>query len=347
MSDLLSVAKLAGVSRATASRTFATPERVSPATRRKVEDAATQLAFRPNKVARQLRARATKMIGVMVPSLNNPVFAEQLHAMEVAAREAGYSLIVTTSGYDPSREQAIVDEMLSQRVDGLALTVAVARDSVVLATLQRESTPCLLVYNPPHPGGLPAIGVDNRAAMAEATRHLIGLGHRHIGMVAGPLLQSDRARLRYAGYRQAMRAHGLVARPLIEMPRHTQAELACLAPTLAGPSRLTAVLCTNDLLAISLIGELQRAGFSVPDDLSVMGFDGIDLGRHLYPSLCSMQQPRIEIGRSAITSLLAMIQGQSPPLAFLPHALREGESVGAPPATRQALTPRSPERNTP
>nr|WP_298059153.1 LacI family DNA-binding transcriptional regulator [uncultured Halomonas sp.] len=337
MADLLSVAKLAGVSRATAARAFSSPDLVRPATREKVFSAAQQLAFRPNKVAQQLRSQATHMIGVMVPSLDNPVFAEQLQAMEVAARASGYSLIVTTSEYSASREGDIVEEMLRQRVDGLVLTVADANKSNVLEKLRLETTPCLLVYNPPGKSGFPSIGVDNRAASADATRHLITLGHERIGMVAGPLLQSDRAQQRYEGYCHAMREAGFTPRPLVEMARHTQADLASLAPALQGPDALTAVICTNDLLAISLMGELQRAGFSVPDDLSVMGFDGIALGKHLYPSLCTIEQPRANIGRTAVRTLLAMIRGESNAPAPLPHALRKGESVGFPATSKSTL----------
>ncbi|MGP9799194.1 substrate-binding domain-containing protein [Halomonas sp. 86] len=330
MADLLSVAKLAGVSRATAARAFSTPDLVRDTTREKVFHAAQQLAFRPNKVAQQLRLQATQMIGVMVPSLDNPVFAEQLQAMEVAARACWYSLIVTTSEYDASRENDIVEEMLRQRVDGLVLTVAEADKSTVLTQLRQETTPCLLVYNPPGKSGFPSVGVDNHAASEAATHYLISLGHQQIGMVAGPLLQSDRAQHRYEGYRLAMQTAGLPPYPLIEMPRHTQADLKSLAPHLHGTDGLSALICTNDLLAISLIGELQRAGLSVPSDLSIMGFDGIALGKYLYPSLCTIEQPRADIGRAAIHTMLNMIRGERPVLTPLPYVLRKGESVGAP-----------------
>ncbi|MBA2780451.1 substrate-binding domain-containing protein [Billgrantia kenyensis] len=339
MANLINVAKLAGVSRATAARAFSSPESLRPETHRRVVEAARALGFRPNKVAQQLRAQATLMLGVMVPSLDNPVFAEQLQAMEEAARAAGYSLIVTTSSYEPSREEAIVEEMLRQRVDGLALTVADADHSAVLAKLRRENTPCLLVHNPPATSYFSSVGVDNHTAMADATRHLIALGHRRIGMIGGPLLQSDRARLRHEGYREAMVAAGLTSLPLIEMPRHTQVALSQLEPVLGGADGLTAVLCTNDLLAISLIGELRRSGRSVPGDLSVMGFDGIELGRHLYPSLSTVVQPRAEFGRVAVETLLALIRGEDPQPRPLPHVLREGESAGSPPAPYQAPEP--------
>lgn len=336
MADLLSVAKLAGVSRATAARAFSQPELLRPETRKRVLEAARHLAFRPNRVAQQLRTRSTRILGVLVPSLDNPVFAEQLQAMETAARLAGYSLLITTTGYDASKEAVIVEEMLRQRVDGLILTVAEADSNGVLDKLGKESVPCLLVYNQPANADTPAISVDNRVAMADATTHLLDLGHRRIGMIAGPVLQSDRARLRYEGYCQAMRACRLAPRPLIEMPHHTRADLAVLEPHLYGAERLTALLCTNDMLAISLMGDLQRAGFSIPEDISVVGFDGIALGALLNPSLCSVVQPRAAIGQAAVNTLLAMIKGESPTREKLSHALRQGDSVG-PPASGFAI----------
>lgn len=330
MADIASVAKRAGVSRATAARAFSNPELVRDQTREKVMAAARELRFRPNTVARQLRSQATRMIGVMVPSLDNPVFAEQLQAMEVAARERGFSLLVTTSEYDAARESDIVESMLRQRVDGLVLTVADADQSPLLASLRQESTPCLLVYNPAGESGFPSIGVDNRAASEAATRHLIALGHSRIGMVAGPLLQSDRARQRFEGYCQAMQSAGLAPCALLEMPRHTRAELAPLEGQLKSEQPLTALIATNDLLAISLIGELTRAGFKVPGDVSIMGFDGIALGKRLYPSLCTIEQPRADIGREAVNALLALLEGEQPAPPLLPYTLREGESVAPP-----------------
>ncbi|QJQ96129.1 MULTISPECIES: LacI family DNA-binding transcriptional regulator [Halomonadaceae] len=339
MADLLSVAALAGVSRATAARAFSHPEKLRPATRQKVMEAASRLAFRPNRVAQQLRTQATRIIGVLVPSLDNPVFAEQLQAMEVAARHAGYSLLITTTDYQADREAAIIEEMLRQRVDGLVLTVADTDSSEVLDTLGLESVPYLLVYNQPDPGrdNVAAISVDNRTAMAEATEHLLALGHRHVGMVAGPILQSDRARLRHEGYRQAMLNRGLTPRPLIEMPHHTRIDLAVLEPFLSTSERLTSLICTNDMLAIHLMGVLQRAGITIPGDISVVGFDGIAIGALMHPSLCTVVQPRAAIGQAAVDTLLGMISGNRPALTTLPHALRPGESVGSPQSQPQPL----------
>lgn len=332
MTDLVQVAKLAGVSRATAARAFSAPQMVREETRNRVLAASEQLGFRPNHIARQLRTRSSRTLGVLLPSLSNPVFAEQLQAMEHSAQARGYSLLIATSDYQPQREAEIVENMLRQRVDGLVLTVADADNNVMLASLQQEAIPLVLVHNAPQQSQQVAISVDNRRAMRQATETLLALGHRRIAMIAGPMLQSDRARLRYQGYCEAMASAGLPALPVVEMPSHTCSDLAILRPLLDTARGLTALLCTNDLLAISVMGELLRAGYRVPQQISIIGFDGIDIGRLIYPSLCSVVQPLRQMGHRAIEHLLAQIGGQTipmpPPLAV---ELRHGESI-APPA---------------
>jgi DNA-binding LacI/PurR family transcriptional regulator len=146
-------------------------------------------------------------------------------------------------------------------------------------------------------------------------------------MVAGPALQSDRARLRYAGYGDAMREHGLDSLPVIEMPAHTQADFAALEPFLSGPQAPSALVCSNDLLAISLIAELRRHGWNVPGQLSVIGFDGIALGTQMHPTLCSVVQPIATLASTVIDQLLAQIAGAAPVSHCLPCHVRPGEST--------------------
>ena len=332
MPDLKAVAQLAGVSRATAARAFANPEVVRPATRDQVFAAARKLGFRPNRLGRQLRLQSTNLIGVVVPNLLNPVFAEQFQAMERAARARGYNLLLATTDYASERESQVVEELLRQRVDGLVLTVTDAERSQVLQDLTREDTPFVLAYHQTGNALYSAVSVDNRAGMALATRYLLAAGHRRIAMVAGPAMQSDRARLRYAGYCDAMRESGLPARPIIEMPDHTRAEFAALRSSLSSPDAPTALVCSNDLLAISLIAQLRRHGHKVPEQLSVIGFDGIALGEQMHPTLCSVVQPIAELARTVIEQLLARIAGGPPASHCLACHIRPGESI-------QALTP--------
>lgn len=328
MTDLVSVAKLAGVSRATAARAFSDPHLLKESTLQRVLAASDQLGFRPNHIARQLRTQSSTTLGVLLPSLLNPVFAQQLQAMERQARLAGFGLLVATSDYQAEREAAIVEHMLRQRVAGLVLTVADADRSAVLPTLAAAQMPFVLAHNVPQSASWPSICVDNRRAMAEAAEHLLALGHSHIGMVTGPVWQSDRAQQRFLGYCDAMQQAGLKPFPLIEMPSHTRSDFQQLRSRLQGANPLTAVICSNDLLAISLMGAAARAGVQVPTQLSVMGFDGIETGEHLTPSLASVVQPSDLLGACAIDMLLQHASGGSRMLA---HHLRLGESIAPAP----------------
>ncbi|EPN58531.1 LacI family transcriptional regulator, partial [Pseudomonas syringae pv. actinidiae ICMP 19079] len=152
--------------------------------------------------------------------------------MERAARARGYNLLLATTDYSAERESAVVEELLRQRVDGLVLTVTDAEHNRVLESLVSEDTPFVLAYHQTDNEDYSAVSVDNRAGMALATQYLIDAGHQRIAMVAGPVMQSDRARLRYEGYCDAMNERGLEARPVIEMPAHTNAEFAALEPLL-------------------------------------------------------------------------------------------------------------------
>ncbi len=327
MTDLKAVAKYAGVSRATAARAFASPQLLREATLKQVLEAAQALNFRPNRLGRQFRLQATQLLGVVVPNLLNPVFAEQFQAMERAARAQGYNLLLATTDYQAERERDVVEDLLRQRVDGLVLTVTDARDNPLLEALGLEAPPWVLAYHQPTQTDFSAVFVDNCAGMALATDYLLDRGHRRIAMVAGPALQSDRAQMRYLGYCQAMQRRGLEALPVLEMPAHTRADLAALRPWFAGPQPPTALVCSNDLLAISVMAQLRRGGLNVPGDVSVIGFDGIELGTQMHPTLCSVVQPIEAMAERMIEQLLAQIAGGPPHSHCLPCHIRPGESV--------------------
>lgn len=309
MSSLFEVSKIAGVSKTTVARAFSSPEQVKTETREKIFNAAKTLGFRPNYAARQLRTQSSKMLGVMLPTLDNPIFSGQLEAMEKIARDHGYSLLVATTEYDPQAELEVLENMLRQRVDGLILTVANAQQSDCLDKLKLESIPTVLTHNPVEQTDFISINIDNYAAMYDATQRLIKYGHSNIAMLTGPFFQSDRSALRYKGYADAMATSGLIAKPVIEMQSHTRADIDTLLPLVK--QNVTALLCSNDLLALSSIGNLQRLGYSVPEHISVVGFDGIALGKTLYPALSSVAQPRELLGWLAVKTLLQMISGQT------------------------------------
>ncbi|WP_343724141.1 LacI family DNA-binding transcriptional regulator [Herbaspirillum huttiense] len=354
------VAHLAGVSIATVSRLLNKPGSVSAETAEKIHRSIAELGFRPNFTGRNLRAGNSRTVGVVVPTLSNTVFAQCLQGIELAARALDYSVMFTTTEYLPEDESAAVELLLGHRVDGVILTVADAGANATLDLLERERIPFVLAYNQLAAAAADAdaegathrasVSVDNRAAACDAVSHLIGLGHRRIQMLSGRFNASDRAMQRYCGYLDAMQAAGLAPLPAIEVERHTLTAATDYQQMMADPlHRPTALFCSNDLLALSAMRDLRALGLQVPEDISVMGFDGIPVGALMQPVLASVVQPSELIGDVALRTLVDAIERALPAAAaaaaveeapvpviagvrhILPHTLREGGSV-APPA---------------
>ncbi len=333
---ILDVARSAGVSAATVSRVLNDSARVAPQKARTVRRAAAALGFRPNFVGRNLRAARTRDIGVVLPTLSHPVFAECLQGLELAARAHGHAVLFATTGYEPAQEDRAVELLLQHRVDGMVLTVANAGRSRVLDKLEHEQMPFVLVYNQiartARHAGRPTVSVDNRAAARQMVEHLIALGHGRIAMLAGRFVQSDRARLRHRGYVDAMSAAGLAAPEPMQLAFMVDDARAALHELMQRRGRPTALFCSSDQLAMVAMRDLQRLGWRVPADVSVAGFDGVQLGTLLAPALTTVAQPSAQIAATAVDLLIKMIAGQrleAPVL--LPHTLLQGGSAAAAP----------------
>ena len=315
---------------ATVSRAFNFPDKVTRSTRELVERAARELDYVPNASARTLRTQRSRALGVVLPTLLNPTFAECLQGIARAAIAGGYAIIPVTTGYQLDEEERAVHLLLAGNVDGLILVVSNPSTSAALARLRGTATPYVLAYNrhPDHP----CVTVDGEAAVADAVARLVLHGHRRIAMVSGTLAASDRAQQRYRGYRKGMADAGLKAPPLIEVP-FVESAVDALAGVLQAPGRPTALICSNDLLAIRSIRAAHLGGLAVPDDLSVIGFDGIALGEDLTPALTTIAQPNSDIGRHSVELLVQAIAGgralQADASLLLPYFFRDGESCAA------------------
>ncbi|MBS7544952.1 LacI family DNA-binding transcriptional regulator [Ancylobacter oerskovii] len=300
---IVDVARLAGVSTATVSRVLSNPQIVNAETRRLVEEAIRQTGYRLNHAARNLRHQRTGGVVALVPNLSNPFFSQILAGMAAVLAPAGYNLLVAdtrTEGRasilryaEPSRADGLIVLDGSLPADGLARRVP-----VVLA--------CEWI-----PGfAAPRVKIDNRQAAQLAVEHLIGHGHRHIAHVAGPPgnVLTD---ARLAGTEQALKAHGLPAPHIFPgdftLASGRRAGEAWLA--LPADERPTAVFLASDEMACGFIGEVQHNGMVVPRDVSVMGFDDIELVSHMTPALSTIRQPREAIGRQAAQRLLDRIGG--------------------------------------
>lgn len=325
------VAEFAGVSVATVSRVVNSTCAVRKKTSDAVFEAAKSLGFRPNLMGRNLRSTRTRTLGVMLPMLSHPVFAECLQGIETAAQAHNHVVAVSSSGYRPESEERSSELLLQQRVDGLILTVADAASSPVLDKLDAEGIPYVLVFNQvaaaasSNANSRPSVCVDNHLASRDLVNYLIELGHEAIHMVAGQFSQSDRSRQRFSGYRDAMNDAGLVWRAPLELPFNTADTRNELLELLRSHNRPSAFFCSNDQLAMTVVRDLQLLGVRVPEDVSVVGFDGVQVGQWMTPALTTMTQPTADIGRIAVEHLLQLIAGGPKTVpALLPHTLRQG-----------------------
>jgi len=331
MMSIQEVAKQAGVSSATVSRVFNLPDKVTEATRERVKRIAKALGYMPNASARALRTQRSRVLGVVLPTLLNPVFAECLDGIASAATAAGYAILPVTTDYQLAQEDQAVNLLLAGNVDGMILVVSNPSTSRALKRLQAAKLPYVLAYN--RHTAHPCVSVDSQAAVVALVAYLAQLGHRRITLVTGQLAASDRAQQRLRGFKKGMMAAGLKTSDLLEVP-FVKSAAQDISKLLLIKGRPTALVCSNDLLAIRSIRAAHLAGLSVPNDLSVVGFDGISIGEDLTPILSTITQPNAEMGRRATGLLVQALAGGKPlkpsSSLTLEHAFREGESCARP-----------------
>lgn len=303
------VAARAGCSVATVSRVATGAGPVSTPMRKKVVAAALELGF---SLQRDKRATRRPVLGVLLPSLTNPVFAAALAGIEHSARANGLSIIMGQSNYDVAQEQEVVRALIAERPMGVIMTVCAPRTSEALAGVVRQGLPAVTIYNEDVPEAVGSVTVDNRRAMQEMTRALLDLGHHAILFVGGRFSSSDRAACRYRGYCDAITEDGGVPLPAIEVDFIDATQDIDLTHALVA-HRPTAIVVSNDLLAVTVIAALRRLGLSVPQDMSVTGFDGIDLARHIAPELTTIVQPSHTMGVLAAGLVLDIAAGRRAP----------------------------------
>lgn len=303
------VARRAGVSTATVSRCLNAPERVRPETRDRVEAAIAEFGYTPHFGGRMLALNRTDTIGAIVPTMENAIFALGLQALQDELAAHGVTLLMATSHYDMGREAEQIRVMLSRGIDGLVL-IGEARPEESYAFLQKRGIPFVLVWS--HSGDCPhpCVGFDNRAAARQMTEHVLGFGHTRIAMIAGVTEHNDRAIERVRGVREALAARGLQleAPCYVESPYELDASADVVKRLLALSPPPTAIICGNDVLAVGAILGARNAGLAVPDDVSVVGFDDIELAVVVEPALTTIRVPHRRMGRAAAQKLLGMIE---------------------------------------
>ncbi|MCU0965469.1 MAG: LacI family DNA-binding transcriptional regulator [Burkholderiaceae bacterium] len=310
------VANAAGVSTATVSRVLNGLGGVREALRRKVMAAVDRLGYVPNAGARAMMLRRSGTIGAIFPTVDNAIFAKAIDALQRRLAESGLQLLLATSDYDPQTEARQALALLSSGVDGLLLC-GCGQSAELLQRLAQRGVPVVHVMTWPAPPGLAAVGFDNRRAMGQAVRYLLDLGHRRIAMLAGVTQGNDRAAARLAGVREALQAAGLELPPslLVERRYGLAAAREGLRMLMQARPAPTAVVCGNDVLAFGALLEARRLGIDVPAQLSIVGFDDLDLASHLEPALTTVHVPAEAMWRRAADLVLALLRGEPPPPA--------------------------------
>lgn len=341
------VARLAGCSTATVSRVVNGGAAISAELRASVEETIRRLGYRPSAIGRSLKTRRSRTIGCIIPSLTNPVFASSVSGVETVARDKGWSVLLSATDYEQKREIDVIETLLSRDVEGLILTVTDPDVSLALDLLDRENFPYVLVYNEPRVMKRPAVTVENARSTQKLAEQLIALGHQRIGFVAGRFAASDRSRRRYEGYREAMAAAGLAPLPVIEIDFLATSEehRRDLVGLLSLAGEPTALMCSNDLLAISIISALRTLGHRIPEDVSVTGFDGIAIGGMLSPALATIDQKPFEMGSQASQRLIASLESDvaiTRDVHFIDFEFRPGATLASAPG-RNRSTRRAPE----
>jgi DNA-binding LacI/PurR family transcriptional regulator len=325
---LRDVAERAGVSTATASRVITGSARVRHETRQRVERAMRELLYVPPGAVR------TGAIGLLVPELVNPIFPALAQAMETQATEAGFATILCNIRGSTVAEAEYVQMLLERRVDGMIFISSEAADLRAdhshYARLLGQGARIVFVNGSVETLEVPHIGVDERAAGQIATQHLLDLGHTRIGFVAGP----DRfrpTREKTIGREVALGAAGISPDGLVAHAEFgVDGGRTAMTALLEKPDPPTGVICSSDLMAIGALREVTARGLRVPDDLSIVGFDGIEATGWTDPPLTTIEQPIPDIARTAVTTLRSLIAGQGgamPDVQYRPR-LRVGGSTG-------------------
>lgn len=327
MITLEQIAFRAGCSVSTASRVLNNTGPVSAEMVRKVRRAAAETGYRHVKPRTGKGRRSRPVVGVLIPSITNPVFAASLGGIQHRLQAAGHGVLIVQSNYDPASEAAAVDSLLEQHPTGVILTLCDARYSDALSA---ALPPTVLLNNLPMSQFQAAVTVDNFQASYQLTNFLLSKRHSRILFVSGQFTSSDRARLRYEGHCQAMTDARHYPLPALQINFLDDVENLDLLDVVEN-TRPTAIIASNDLLALSVIGALRHHGLSVPDDVSVCGFDGISIGRLLERPLTTMKMPDADMGTAAAALLLDIAENAAPPRHLrLGYQLFPGATVASP-----------------
>lgn len=303
---IFDVARTAGVSTATVSRAL-NGGKISSRTQHRVDDAVRTLGYQRNTLARGLVTGKTGVVGVLVPDVLGPLYAQMARGIEDVLTPLAMQYTLVTSSRNPEREGVATRFLLEHQVDGLILIGSeLAADDLSALVGNR---PAVLVQREGDVAAYPTLSLDNALGVTLALDHLIAAGHRHIAHITG--VRRD-GRVRRQAFEDTLRAAGL--EPLVIVSDSLESGGLKAAETLLAHPEVTAVFCSNDRIALGLYHALHAQSVRIPDDISVVGFDDLPWGEYLAPPLTTVRQPGREIGRLAARLLLGDASPETSPV---------------------------------
>ena len=310
---LKALSERSGISSATLSRVLNHPEQVRPEMRTRAQAALAEAGYVPHGAARSLASRRTRTMGAIVPTVDSALFARIVDGVQQTIHDRGYQLLLASSNYSPQREAAEVRALLERGVDALML-VGQERPPEVYAMLRGRDVPFVTTCVYDDAAEWPTLGWNNVAESARVADYLLDIGHRRFGVIAGITRDNDRAASRVTGFRQALAGRGvaLAEGAVLERVYTVPEARNAMAALLRLPEPPSAVLCGNDILAYGALQECLWRNIPVPQQISITGFDNIEMAAHCRPGITTLNVPEFELGQRAANILLAAIDGSGP-----------------------------------
>jgi DNA-binding LacI/PurR family transcriptional regulator len=335
--DIHAVAKLAHVSIATVSRTINHVPTVNPKLAKRVWEAIRELNYFPNTQARALVSGRSRMLGLIVSEITNPFFPELIQGFEDVAVENGYEILIGSTNYEPDRMQRCIRRVVERNAEGVAV-MTFGIEQPLLDQLADRNIPLVFVDVGPNRPGVSVLRVDYHHGIRQGVQHLAALGHRRIAFVTGPL-RLHSAQSRVVAFKKALGECGIpVDEALIVEGDHTmEGGMAASQKLMTHKDLPTAVMCSNDMLAIGVLHQLSRSGMRVPDDISVIGFDDIHMAAMMIPPLTSIQMSRTDLASGAVSALRGHLEGAPKREYKIDTRLVVRESTGFPRGTMTHL----------
>lgn len=324
---LQDIADQVGVTKMTVSRYLRNPDSVAVKTRGKIAQAIDELGYIENRAPAMLSKSSSKAIGILLPSLSNQIFASFVQGIEAVTKAHGYETLIAHFGYDLQEEEHKIASLLAYQVDGLILTES-RHTPRTLQMIDNAGVPVVETMELPEQPIDMAVGMDHVAASYQAVRQMLAAGKRTIVYFGARM--DTRTQLRMQGYEQAMQEAGLTPKPILTH-EHSSVSLAqtLFEQALQRYPQLDGIFCTNDDLAIGAMFAAQQRGISVPQQLSVIGYNALDVGQSMMPRLVSVDTPRYAMGEKSAELLIAALKGKRLPTQRIDvgYRITDGDSV--------------------